>query len=95
MPAFKTAGVKPPVTWTQLLADAKTIKASGTPAYSIGGSDGWTLTDMFENIYLRTFGPAKYEALSAHKIKWTDPSVATALKTMGQVLGDTSQHRRR
>ena len=90
VPAFTTAGVKPPTTWTQLLAAAKTIKASGTPAYSIGGSDGWTLTDMFENIYLRTFGPTKYEALSAHKIKWTDPSVATALKTMGQILGDTA-----
>ncbi len=89
VPAFKTAGVKPPVTWAQLLAAAKTIKASGTPAYSIGGADGWTLTDMFENIYLRTFGPAKYDALSTHKIKWTDTSVATALKTMGQILGDT------
>jgi alpha-glucoside transport system substrate-binding protein len=89
VPAFKAAGVKPPTTWTQLLAAAKVIKSSGTPAYSIGGADGWTLTDLFENIYLRTFGPAKYEALSAHKIKWTDPSVATALKTMGQVIGDT------
>jgi len=89
VPAFKTAGVKPPVTWTQMLAAAKTIKASGTPAYSIGGADGWTLTDMCENIYLRTFGAAKYNALSAHKIKWTDPSVGTALKTMGQILGDT------
>ena len=90
VPAFKTAGVKPPKTWTQLLAAAKVIKSSGTPAYSIGGADGWTLTDLFENIYLRTFGPAKYEALSAHKVKWTDPSVATALKTMGQVIGDTA-----
>jgi alpha-glucoside transport system substrate-binding protein len=90
VPAFKTAGVKPPKTWSQLLAAAKTIKASGTPAYSIGGADGWTLTDLFENIYLRTFGAAKYEQLAAHKIKWTDKSVATALKTMGQILGDTS-----
>jgi ABC-type glycerol-3-phosphate transport system substrate-binding protein len=90
VPAFKTAGVKPPKTWTQLLAAAKTIKSSGTPAYSIGGADGWTLTDLFENIYLRTFGPTKYEQLSAHKIKWTDPSVITALKTMAQVVGDTS-----
>jgi alpha-glucoside transport system substrate-binding protein len=90
VPAFKTAGVKPPKTWSQLLAAAKTIKASGTPAYSIGGADGWTLTDLFENIYLRTFGAAKYGQLAAHKIKWTDKSVATALKTMGQILGDTS-----
>ena len=90
VPAFKTAGVKPPKTFAQLLSDAKTIKASGTPAYSIGGAEGWTLTDMFENIYLRTFGAAKYEQLSQHKIKWTDPSVKTALTTMGKILGDTS-----
>ena len=89
VPAFKTAGVTPPKTFSQLLADAKTIKSSGVPAYSIGGADGWTLTDMFENIYLRTFGSAKYAALSAHKIKWTDPSVATALKTMAKIVGDT------
>jgi alpha-glucoside transport system substrate-binding protein len=90
VPAFKTAGVNPPKTFSQLLADAKTIKSSGTPAYSIGGADGWTLTDMFENIYLRTFGAAKYNQLSQHKIKWTDPSVKTALTTMGKIIGDTS-----
>ncbi len=90
VPAFKAAGVTPPKTFAQLLKDAKTIKASGTPAYSIGGADGWTLTDMFENIYLRTFGAAKYDQLSQHKIKWTDPSVKTALTTMAKIVGDTS-----
>jgi len=89
VPAFKAAGVKAPQTWAQLTSAAKTLKSSGTPAYSIGGADGWTLTDLFENIYLRTFGPAKYAALSAHKVKWTDASVKTALKTMAQVVGDT------
>jgi alpha-glucoside transport system substrate-binding protein len=90
VPAFKAAGVKAPKTWGQLSSAANTLKSSGTPAYSIGGADGWTLTDLFENIYLRTWGPAKYQALSAHKVKWTDSSVTTALKTMGQVLGDSS-----
>jgi len=89
VPAFKNAGVNAPKTFNQLLTDAKTIKASGTPAYSIGGADGWTLTDMFENIYLRTFGAAKYNALSQHKIKWTDPSVKTALTSMAKIVGDT------
>ncbi|HEY2220370.1 MAG TPA: extracellular solute-binding protein [Gaiellaceae bacterium] len=89
VPAFKNAGVNPPKTFNQLLTDAKTIKASGTPAYSIGGADGWTLTDMFENIYLRTFGAAKYNALSQHKIKWTDASVKTALTSMAKIVGDT------
>ena len=90
VPAFKNAGVKPAKTWTQLLADAKTLRASGTPAYSIDGGDGWPLTDMFENVYIRTAGAAKYDQLSAHTIKWTDPSVKTALKTLAQIYGDTA-----
>ncbi len=60
------------------------------PAYSIGGADGWTLTDLFENIYLRQAGPDKYDQLSTHELKWTDQSVKDALTTMAQVLGDTS-----
>jgi alpha-glucoside transport system substrate-binding protein len=88
--AFTDAGVEPPATWDDLLADAKTINASGLPAYSIGGSDGWTLTDLFENIYLRQAGPDKYDQLSTHDIPWTDQSVKDALKTMAQILGDTN-----
>jgi ABC-type glycerol-3-phosphate transport system substrate-binding protein len=90
VPAFKNAGVAAPKTWAAMLKAAGVLKASGTPAFSIGGADGWTLTDLFENIYLRTFGAAKYEALSAHKIKWTDASVITALKTMAQVIGNSA-----
>jgi alpha-glucoside transport system substrate-binding protein len=86
--SFRAAGAKPAKTWPQFLATARTIRGSGTPAYSIAG-DGWTLTDLFENIYLRTAGGAKYDLLSSHKIKWTDPSVKRALTTMGQVLGDS------
>jgi alpha-glucoside transport system substrate-binding protein len=87
--AFKNAGVKAPATWPQFLAAAKTLKASGTPAYSIGGADGWTLTDLFENIYLRQAGAAKYDALSHHTIKWTDASVKKALTTMAAVIGNS------
>src|SRR5436190_16797250 len=88
--SFTDAGIKAPGTWSQFLSAAKTLKASGTPAYSIGGADGWTLTDLFENIYLRQAGPGKYDQLSKHKIKWTDPTVVSALKTMGTVLGNSS-----
>ena len=87
---FKAAGVTAPKTWAQLLTAAKTLKASGTPAYSLCGASGWTLTDLFENIYLRLYGPLKYEELSAHRLRWTDPSVNKALKTMATIVGDTS-----
>jgi alpha-glucoside transport system substrate-binding protein len=88
--SFNDAGVKPSSTWPQFLTAAKTLRAAGTPAYSIGGADGWTLTDLFENIYLRTAGGAKYDQLTDHKIKWTDPSVKTALARMADVLGDSA-----
>ncbi|HEY7420378.1 MAG TPA: extracellular solute-binding protein [Gaiellaceae bacterium] len=90
VPVFKQAGVSAPTTWSQLLNDAKTIKASGTPAYSLCGSSGWTLSDIFENIYLRMWGSAKYDQLSQHKIKWTDQSVTKALQYMAKIIGDSS-----
>jgi ABC-type glycerol-3-phosphate transport system substrate-binding protein len=84
--AFKNAGITPPKTWTELLKDAGTLKASGVPPFAIAGGDGWPLTDIQENIYLRQAGPAKYDQLVAHTIKWTDPSVIESLKTMAQVF---------
>jgi ABC-type glycerol-3-phosphate transport system substrate-binding protein len=87
--AFEDAGVEAPETWEDFLAAAETINASGVPAYSIGGADGWTLTDLFENIYLRTAGPDLYDQLSTHEIPWTHESVKEALTEMGKILGDT------
>ena len=89
VPVFKDAGVEPPATWDEFLQNAQTLKASGVPAYSIGGADGWTLTDLFENIYIRTAGPEMYDKLAAHEIPWTDQSVKDALTEMAKVLGDT------
>ncbi|HEY8102871.1 MAG TPA: extracellular solute-binding protein [Gaiellaceae bacterium] len=88
--SFEDAGVEAPSTWDDFLADAKTVNASGLPAYSIGGADGWTLTDLFENIYLRTAGAEKYDQLTKHEIPWTDQSVKDALAEMAKVVGDTA-----
>lgn len=87
--AFENAGVEDPDDWEEFLRNARTLLASGVPAYSIAGADGWTLTDLFENIYLRQAGPEKYDQLAEHSIPWTDRSVRDALRTMAQVLGDS------
>jgi alpha-glucoside transport system substrate-binding protein len=87
--AFEDAGVEAPETWDDFLAAAETLKASGIPAYSLGGAEGWTLTDLFENIYLRTAGPEMYDQLSTHEIPWTDQSVKDALAEMAKILSDT------
>jgi alpha-glucoside transport system substrate-binding protein len=86
---FENAGVEAPETWDDFLANAETLKAAGVPAYSIGGADGWTLTDLFENIYIRTAGVEKYDQLSNHEIPWTDQSVKDALAEMAKIYGDT------
>ena len=84
--AFEDAGVEPPSNWDDFIGAGDTLKASGVAPYSIGGADGWTLTDLFENIYLRTAGPEKYDQLTKHEIPWTDDSVKEALTEMGKVL---------
>ena len=86
---YENAGVDVPEDWETFLSNAETLSAAGTPAYSIGGSDGWTLTDLFENIYLRTAGADKYDQLATHDIPWTDQSVKDALTEMGKILSDT------
>jgi len=90
VPAFTNAGVTAPATFDDVLATAQTLRASGVTPFAIGGGDGWVLTDLFENIYLRQAGPATYDALTNHSIPWTDPSVKTALTTMGRILADKS-----
>jgi alpha-glucoside transport system substrate-binding protein len=88
VPLFDEAGVEPPENFNAFLEAAKTLRASGTRAYSIGAADGWTLTDLFENIYLRQAGPEKYDQLAEHRIPWTDESVKEALRTMAEIVGD-------
>ncbi|MEU9411516.1 ABC transporter substrate-binding protein [Streptomyces sp. NPDC048281] len=84
---FENAGAKEPKTWPELLTTAQAVYDSGVTPFSVGGADGWTLTDWFENVYLSQAGPEKYDQLAQHKIKWTDPSVKQALTTLAQVWG--------
>jgi ABC-type glycerol-3-phosphate transport system substrate-binding protein len=86
--AFEDAGVEPAEDWETFLSNAETINQSGLPAYSIGGADGWTLTDLFENIYIRTAGADMYDQLAAHEIPWTHQSVKDALTQMAEIVGD-------
>ncbi|MGW0335717.1 ABC transporter substrate-binding protein [Streptomyces sp. NPDC003011] len=84
---FENAGATEPKTWDELLTTAQTVYDSGVTPFSVGGAEGWTLTDWFENIYLSQAGPEKYDQLAQHEIKWTDPSVKDALATLAEVWG--------
>ena len=86
--AFADAGVEPPADWDELLDQAGTVAQSGVPYLSVGGGDGWPLTDVFENIYLRTAGPEKYDQLFAGDLAFNDPSVKNALNEMLKMVND-------
>jgi ABC-type glycerol-3-phosphate transport system substrate-binding protein len=87
--AFKAAGIAhPPGTWAELLSDAARLRAHGFQPFAIGGQDGWTLTDWFENVYLQDVGVRRYEELAENRIKWTDPSVKAALRQLAEIFGD-------
>ncbi|MFI6737943.1 ABC transporter substrate-binding protein [Nonomuraea sp. NPDC050451] len=85
--AYDDAGVQPATTWDELVKNAQTIADSGTAPFSFCGASGWTLTDLFENVYLSTAGPENYDKLSKHEIPWTDPTVTTALEKIAQIAG--------
>ncbi|MEY7977073.1 ABC transporter substrate-binding protein [Streptomyces pilosus] len=84
---FENAGAAEPKTWEELLTTAQTVYDSGVTPFSVGGADGWTLTDWFENVYLSQAGPEKYDQLARHEITWTDPSVKEALTTLAGIWG--------
>jgi ABC-type glycerol-3-phosphate transport system substrate-binding protein len=85
---FKKFKLHPAKTWAQLLALTKTLKAKGQTPWASGAKDSWTLTDWFENVYVRTAGPAKYNSLFTGKLKFTDGSVKTAIHNMLQILNN-------
>ena len=86
---FDEAGVEPPETWDDLDQARDTIKAAGITPYSVGVDVGWPISDIFENVYIRSAGPEKYDQLAKHEIPWTDQSVKDALTLMQDVVGQS------
>ena len=87
--AFEEAGVEPPETWEELQEVASTLSAAGIKPYSVGVDVGWPITDLFENVYIRTAGVELYDQLTRHEIPWTDQSVKDALTVMADIVGDS------
>jgi ABC-type Fe3+ transport system substrate-binding protein len=86
---FDEAGVTSPETWDELGETRDTLKAAGITPYSVGVDVGWPMTDLFENIYIRSAGPEMYDQLANHEIPWTDQSVKDALAIMAEVVGES------
>jgi ABC-type glycerol-3-phosphate transport system substrate-binding protein len=64
------------------------LASAGKPMFSIAGgeTDAWVLTDLFENVYLRTAGSDNYRKLTKHEIPWTDDTVKKALAALADIF---------
>jgi alpha-glucoside transport system substrate-binding protein len=88
--AFARAGIdKPPSDWEGLKEVAAKLLAAGIAPFAVAGAedDGWVLSDWFENVYLRTAGPADYDQLAAGQLRWSDPTVKGALARLAEIFG--------
>jgi len=83
------AGVATPASWTDLKAALDTLKTKGSATpLGLGAKDSWTLTDWFEEVYLRQNGADAYKKLFSPDGDWSDPTVSTAVNSMLEVLND-------
>lgn len=76
-----------PETWDEWVQISNDLLNNGYTPLAVGGDDGWTLSDWFENVYVRTAGADLYQQLTDGEIPWTHESVVEAFEVMGELLG--------
>jgi alpha-glucoside transport system substrate-binding protein len=88
---FAEWGVEVPATWDELLTLTQTIAdETGSAPWCAGfGSDaatGWPGTDWVEDLVLRQAGPETYDKWVSHEIPFSDPAIASAFDSVGDIL---------
>ncbi|WP_154674014.1 ABC transporter substrate-binding protein [Nakamurella lactea] len=89
---FKAKGYTVPTTWDDLIALSDKIAADADgikpwcAGIESGNATGWPATDWLEEVVLRQAGPDVYDQWIEGKVKFSDPQIADALKTVGSIL---------
>jgi len=91
--SLKAAGLSDaPKSFDDLLAEANAAAAKGVTPFAIGiesgAASGWVGTDWLENIFLKTYGPAKYKEWYEGKLPWASPEVKSVWQTWGKIVGN-------
>ncbi len=89
--SFQEEGFQIPKTWAELEQIVKDYKAKGKTPWAVGAQgrdNSWTLTDWFEQIYVRTAGGEKYDQLFSGELPFNDQSVKDALNEMLKMVND-------
>ena len=90
---FKAHNYTVPTTWKDLMALSAKIAADGHGAFKpwcggigSGTASGWPATDWLEEAVLGTYGGQVYDDWISHKVKFTDPKIENAMKTVANYM---------
>jgi alpha-glucoside transport system substrate-binding protein len=89
---FAAKGYQVPQTWDEMiqLSDKIASDPDGIKPWCAGiesgNATGWPATDWLEEVVLRSAGPDVYDQWIDGKVKFSDPPIADALKTVGSIL---------
>ena len=89
--SFQQNDFEVPETWDQLEQIVQGYKSKGEVPWAVGaqGRDSsWTLTDWFEQIYIRTAGGDNYDKLFSGELPFNDATVKEALEIMLQQVNN-------
>lgn len=84
--AFDDLGEDVPGTWGEWIALNNRLINHGLTPLALGASDGWVLTDFFENVLL-SVDAAAYRRMAQAGIGWTSAGVQEALRRLGRLWG--------
>jgi len=82
---FAVDGITVPRTWTQLVADAATLKAKGIQPLSASGQQGWPITRLISDYLERSIGPNALAAVASGNAKLTDPQYVAAAQAVASL----------
>ncbi len=84
---FTKAGIaNPPTTWTDFLADVKTLKAAGITPISVGEGDKWPGMHIWMYLATRIGGEAAFDAAYTQKGSFTDPPFVQAFQDLKDLI---------
>jgi raffinose/stachyose/melibiose transport system substrate-binding protein len=75
---FKKAGVTPPTTWPQLVADAAKFQAAGIQPFAASGIQGWPLTRLISDYLFSELGSTAMSNVISGKAQLTSPTYVNA-----------------
>ena len=89
--SFQQNGFQVPKTWDELKQIVQQYKSKGETPWAVGAQgrdNSWTLTDWFEQIYVRTAGGDNYDKLFSGELPFNDATVKEALNEMLTQVND-------